>query len=128
MDHLLSFITKSRRSDISGIAYLLFCNSQFRYVYEMVVQYPVILKGLTATSHLPPRSAQRSCTQAAQGEILSFPSEMVPLFQKELRTREGGKRKQTMRSGILIKNSDQTKNTLLFATYHTSENQIVVSS
>lgn len=68
------------------------------------MQYPAILKGLAVTLHLPQRSAERSCTQAAQGKILGFPSEMVLLFQKELRTREWGKRKQTMRSTILIKN------------------------
>lgn len=75
-----------------------------------------------------PLLPQRSCAQAAQGEILGLPSEMVPLFQKELRTREGDKRKQIMRSSILTKSQWSNKNTLLFATYHTSENQIVLRS
>jgi len=32
-----------------------------------MVQYPVMLKGLTATSHLPQKSAERSCTQGRPG-------------------------------------------------------------
>lgn len=93
----------------------------------MVTQYPVILKGIAATWHFSQKRAQRSCTDAAQREALGFPSEMVPLFQKELRTRKGGKRKRTMRSTILIKNKPSKDPIFLFATYH-SEKQVLVRS